>query len=567
MSTSICLSEIIFKTQTYSFMRENKFTKFLLALLLGISSINVQAQIDVVCRFAEYMIPTLSNSICLITVTTAEGNPKQCTGVLVNNEAQDRRAFILTARHCITNKSLDINLTPSEIASVENSMEVRFRWRRLTCNATTGGASMAIYNQATFRAADFYSDMALFELNAAALPLPPDLNFAGWSRGTETSGTMKFIGHPGGQSQRYANGHKAVPQSTDPYKLTVTFDEGASSAADGASGGPLFSEYGRVIGLLSGSNPGQGEFGEISAMWNSNKPSNKSLKAWLSPNQNLTSIGTLVPMQIGPISNVCTNLNKTATLPNLAPGQSVTWSASPSLTIVSSTGNSVTVKASSSAGGGVGQISATSGPANSTFTTTRDVWWGTPDMGSIKYNGSSASNYTFVQPNTNYTVEYDQSKLVLTNMTGNMNWNPMPGYGGSYGVNFSQYDFNLPPGQSVQFNPVSATNSCGTANRSMGFEAFSGFALYPNPTVKTLYMKFDNSKHLEGLPEDISIYEEATGKIVKQVPIKDAFNKKLIKENVLAIDVKDFPRGTYYLHVRPNKNNKKDIDKIRVVFN
>ena len=546
---------------------EQKFIKLILLLVLAMPSISVHAQIDAVCRMYEYMIPTLSNSVCLIQVTTAEGDSKQCTGVLVNNEAQDRKPFILTARHCITNKNFDINLTSSEITAVENSIEFRFRFRRLTCNATTGSTSMATYNQATFRAADFWSDMALFELKSTAGALPPDLNFAGWSRGDETSGLMTFLGHPDGLPQRYANGHKAVPQSTDPYKLTVTADEGGQAFDDGASGGPLFSQFGRVIGVLSGSNPGQGEFGEVSAMWNSNKPSNKSLKAWLSPTQNLTSMGTLVPMQIGPISNVCTNLNKTATLPNLAPGQSVTWSVTPSLTIVSSTGNSVTVKASSSAGGGVGVISATSGPTNATFTTTRDVWWGTPDMGSIQYNGSSASNYTFVQPNTNYTVEYDQSKLVLTNMTGNMNWNPMPGYGGSFGVNFSQYSFNLPPGQSVQFNPVSATNSCGTANRSMAFEAFSGFALYPNPTVETLYMKFDNSKHLEGLPEDISIYDEATGKIVKQVSIKESFNKKLIKENVLAIDVRDFPRGAYYVHVIPNKSNKKEVDKIRVILN
>lgn len=135
----------------------------------------------------------------------------------------------------------------------------------------------------------------------------------------------------------------------------------------------MFSEFNRVIGTFSYSNIGnQAGFGKFSQMWNANSASNRSLKAMMSPNQNLTTVGTLVPMQIGPISNVCSNVSKTAILPNLAFGQSVTWSVSPSLSIVSSTGNSITVKAASSSGGGVGQIFATSGPPTALTTTSRD---------------------------------------------------------------------------------------------------------------------------------------------------------------------------------------------------
>ena len=82
-----------------------------------------------------------------------------------------------------------------------------------------------------------------------------------------------------------------------------------------------------------------------------------------------------------------------------------------------------------------------------------------------------------------------------------------------------------------------------------------------------IFIKFDNSKHLEGLPEDMSMCEEEAGRFVNQVSDKEAFYTKLIKENVLAIEVRDFPSGTYYVHVNPNKSNKKEADKIRVVFN
>ena len=98
-------------------------------------------------------------------------------------------------------------------------------------------------------------------------------------------------------------------------------------------------------------------------------------------------------------------------------------------------------------------------------------------------------------------------------MTGNMSWNPSPATGYSYGVNFSQYDINLSSGQTIQFNPISATNSCGTSSRSMAFQAFSGFAVYPNPTSQILYLKFDNAEQLGGLPEDVGLYEESSGKI------------------------------------------------------
>ncbi|SDM41192.1 hypothetical protein SAMN04488090_3365 [Siphonobacter aquaeclarae] len=80
-------------------------------------------------------------------------------------------------------------------------------------------------------------------------------------------------------------------------------------------------------------------------------------------------------------------------------------------------------------------------------------------------------------------------------------------------------------------------------------------------------LKFDNTESVDGLPEDVSIYSENAGKLVRQVSIKSAFDQKQIKGNVLPINVGDLPRGTYYMHVKPNKKNKKETDKIRLVLN
>lgn len=101
----------------------------------------------------------------------------------------------------------------------------------------------------------------------------------------------------------------------------------------------------------------------------------------------------------------------------------------------------------------------------------------------------------------------------------------------------------------------------------MRVQTFSSFAMYPNPASEMVSLKFDNTESVDGLPEDVSIYSENAGKLVRQVSIKSAFDQKQIKGNVLPINVGDLPRGTYYMHVKPNKKNKKETDKIRLVLN
>lgn len=270
----------------------------------------------------------------------------------------------------------------------------------------------------------------------------------------------------------------------------------------------------------------------------------------------------LVSMEQGPVSNICNNNTRTSTLPNLGAGQSVSWSVTPGLSLVSSTGNSVTVT-STSGQYGRGQIKATSGPT----TVSKDVYYGTPDVSSIKYdNGLTTSNYNYVSPNTYHTIYMDQTNAVMANITGFVDWHPSPSYGYSTGQYYSQYLLSLPAGQSVQFNPISATNSCGTSNRSMVFAALSGFSIFPNPASDVLAVQFDNTEFLETLPDEINLYSENSMKPVKSVKIQQAFSQRLFKDNNLAIDVKELPRGIYFLHVTPNKADKKNIEKMRIVL-
>ncbi|WP_159478657.1 trypsin-like peptidase domain-containing protein [Dyadobacter sp. 3J3] len=543
-------------------MKTKPLSFILIVILTILIRFSVFSQPNVACKFDNYQVEVLSNAVCKISVTKANGDNSTCSGILINNEGQDRKPYVLTARHCITNSGLDVNLTDSEKTAVENSAQFTFRLRKKDCEGIIDEQTVT-YQKAIFRAAHFYTDFALLEIAPENLPLAPDLNYAGRSRLSESSGSLTSIAHPNGDPQKYGRGHKATAQSLDPWKYTITWDEGNGIADNGASGGPLFSEYGRVIGMLSNGNPGgQGDYGKVSTAWNSNSDNAKQLKHWLSPNQDLGNMGTLIPMEQGPVSNICNNNTRTSTLPNLGPGQSVTWSVTPGLSIVSSTSNSVTVT-STSGQYGVGQIKATYGPT----TRTKDVYYGTPDVSNIKYdNGLNASNYNYVTPNTYHNIKLDVQKLTMANVTGYVDWHPSSSYGYSTGQYFSEYLVSLPAGQVIQFNPISVTNSCGTSNRSMVFAAYSGFSIYPNPVSDVLSVRFDNTEYLETLPEEINLYNEKSTIPIKTFNIKQVYNSKLFKDNNLAIDVKDLPRGHYFLHITPNKLDKKNIDKIRVVL-
>jgi len=138
--------------------------------------------------------PTWINESNAVARTVVGGGNYLCTGCLINNTAQDFKAYFLSAFHCV-----DLN-NDGLISSAEKSdaeyWAFRFRYRMTTCEGSTV-ENYFTYNGDNFRAAWNTTDFALVELVNSPLN-DSRVSFLGWDRSgnTPTGGTC--IHHPGG---------------------------------------------------------------------------------------------------------------------------------------------------------------------------------------------------------------------------------------------------------------------------------------------------------------------------------------------------------------------------------
>ena len=193
---------------------------------------------------------------------------------------------------------------------------------------------------------------------------------------------------------------------------------------------------------------------------------------------------------------------------------------------------------------------------------------GIPDVYTIKYDsGIPVTTVNYVSPNAYHTVYLDLNNAVQANIQGYVNWNPSPTIGYANGQFYYRYDFSLQPNQSIYFNPVSASNQCGTANRTMVFTGMSSYMYYPNPVSNILTFEFDNTDQKDMLPEQINIYDESSlSSPVKQFSVKDLLNNNGAKGgNKIAMDVSDLPQGIYYVHLIYSKETGIPTEKLKII--
>lgn len=196
----------------------------------------------------------------------------------------------------------------------------------------------------------------------------------------------------------------------------------------------------------------------------------------------------------------------------------------------------------------------------------KSPFFGSPTLQLMKY-GTAGNGVTNTVYNVN-TVSASTWYIVQTNEpSGSLAWNPNNASVNGYVSGPYEYRFYLNAGQSLTFSPLTATNSCGTATRYPTFTTSSGFRVTPNPATTEFQVEFDHVDYLEALPEQIDLFSEKSTKAVRSVKVKDTFDKKAFKNNnAIDFDVKDLPRGTYYLHVIDSKKKDKEVEAIRVVL-
>ena len=213
-----------------------------------------------------------------------------CTGALINNTAQNRRPFFLTANHCLN--------TSGAAASVV----VYWNYDCPTCRALNSAENATPISTAGFptqsgaflRATYAPSDMTLLELdeNVAA---SVNAFWSGWDRTGANASSAVAIHHPRGHEKRISFENQAT--SITSYLGTAAPGNGThirvidwdlGTTEGGSSGSPLFNQSGRIIGQLHGGYAACGNndsdwYGRLFTSWTGGGTSATRLSNWLDP--------------------------------------------------------------------------------------------------------------------------------------------------------------------------------------------------------------------------------------------------------------------------------------------
>jgi len=191
-----------------------------------------------------------------------------CSGALVNNTAEDKTPYFLTAEHCVS--------TPAQAAS----MVFYWNYQNRTCrplgspgngDQTTDDPTDQTASGAVLRArsGNWHAnkqisggpDLTLVEIDDT---LPPHYNlyFSGWSRAYAATATGVSIHHPSGDGKRISFDRDSTHVTGfgtpgDTTHLRVG-DWETGTTEKGSSGGPLFNDDRHIVGVLSGGRAGCG---------------------------------------------------------------------------------------------------------------------------------------------------------------------------------------------------------------------------------------------------------------------------------------------------------------------
>jgi lysyl endopeptidase len=202
-----------------------------------------------------------------------------CTGVLVNNTAENERPYILSAAHCYDRP---------ELAEVS---VFTFNYESPYCAPLDGDPRNSI-SGARMKASNDSLDFSLVELS---LVPPPGFMpyFAGWDRSTVLPDSSVSIHHPQGDIKKKTTDRNPPVVSNfisgyTPMGFLKVLRWESGVTEEGSSGGPLFNPAGSVIGTLTGGsatcqNPVNDYFSRFNRAWEYKSDSSGQLKHWLDP--------------------------------------------------------------------------------------------------------------------------------------------------------------------------------------------------------------------------------------------------------------------------------------------
>jgi len=185
----------------------------------------------------------------------------QCSGVVLNNTAEDATPYFYTANHC---------------GNMQNVVAV-FGYERPGCGSGTASQANTVSGATLLRASPLF-DSQLYQLSAAP-PASYAPFYAGWDKRGGPPGPAPNISHPAGQPKKLAVDLQD-PQLAGSF-WNVDWEFGLIQG--GSSGSPLFNGYQRVIGAACCVNNFSCgtqvvSFGRFNGFWNQ-----LDLAPWLDP--------------------------------------------------------------------------------------------------------------------------------------------------------------------------------------------------------------------------------------------------------------------------------------------
>jgi hypothetical protein len=214
------------------------------------------------------------NSVAVIST----GGSAFCTGFMVNNTANDKTPYFMTAHHCRIN------------ASSAPSLVTYWNYQSSKCGGARDGKLTDFQSGSVLLASGAKSDFTLVKLNSQPNP-EWKVNFAGWDASeTGHESSMVAIHHPSVDEKSISfENDKAVISSyggtTSPGDNThvriIDWDKGTTEP--GSSGSPVFNSSHRVVGQLHGGGAACGNdlsdyYGRLNTSWKGDGTKNGSLK-------------------------------------------------------------------------------------------------------------------------------------------------------------------------------------------------------------------------------------------------------------------------------------------------
>ncbi len=235
------------------------------------------------------------NAVCRMIVNGKE----ICTGVLLNNTAENRKPYILSAAHCY------------DFWNYPDVTVYTFNYESPFCKPLDGDPLNSI-SGAKMKAKHDSLDFAIVELSS----VPPARfrpYFAGWDCSDVLPASSVTITHPQGDVKKISS-DKDPPIIFDFEKAytkngflkILRWESGVTEA--GSSGGPLFNQNKKVVGTLTGGvavckNPVNDYFSRFALAWDYKPDSARQLKYWLDPVK--SGVKVLEGKQFNKAENLC----------------------------------------------------------------------------------------------------------------------------------------------------------------------------------------------------------------------------------------------------------------------